>query len=324
MWNITLLYLHPIKKSFTLTIQSGKNIGYKYFKNGIIKNRFKIDTYPILINIYDINNILIYTGKILNSKEKFINMYRPKNKIHINNFTIKNISNENIICCINHEKYTCVKLYITYISEYPFIKNKIIKINEDFGLRYNIPFYKDSSFRKFVKILQTDFSHSNLQSPSTGLIKIIENSNKNKDTIIKIVSRDGIIRNPLNGIIIDIKYINGYTIIFFEDENYISPFNNPRFMNNHEQNNQLCLNREILDFHQKRNEPKLKYVLMFKSSNLDKIYKNFYNGLKGTNKFKVIHSTNVYLILKKNIITNIKKINKHDIFMFPNEIIGVV
>lgn len=310
---ISLLYLHPITEKFILTVQSKDIAHFSNFDNGILKRKIDV-SFPILINVYNQKKELLYTG-IQNSYNSEINLYKPCNSITLKDFSLESITSEHVVCQQFQRTKDCIKLYITNENS-DYIPLRKMKIHYNIGIRRDFCFFITNEERKYKKMISSDYSHKNLLSPTNGLINII-NIYKN-NTKLNIISRDGIINNPLNGIFFA-EYTKDNTIeLIFKDENYFSKFDKPRFLYNHQDNNEMCINREKLDFYQKRDEPILFYSFILNKYDIKKFNKN---AKKNDISIIVKKNTNLVLNISRNIET-ILTTNKN--FKFNIEIIGEV
>lgn len=314
---LTILYLYPIKSSFMISIQCGNRIFFDRFKNGVIKRIVDISSGDmILVNIYNDNRELILTSGKVPASPRNIDMYIPKDSIRINSFSFKDLAGENVVCYENYKDRPCAKLYTAKRSAYEKLDSRTIDNKDHIGIRQGFVFYKQRYTKQFKDIEQTDFSHTKIQSPVSGLIKSVKVNNY---TLIKSVPRDDQVFNPLNGRLIESKINGEYAVFKFMDENFFSQYERPRFLYNHTGNNQLCLNRENPEFYQKRDEPELIYIIVIKKNDIIKRYKG---DAKGKKILDVRSGSDIFTAIFRDVDISFK--NNRDYFTFRNETIGEI
>ena len=239
----------------------------------------------------------------------------PVNFVNINLNNKQNLGNELAVCQQRNTKDTNIYLHLDKSTNYDYFDNLIIPNKyPNTCFRKTYTFLKDNKYRQYKQCLINNKQHRELIAPINGIYKIIKN---NKNTIIKILVRDTSFLNPLNGTIIEKFKKSGNKIVTFKDSNYFSNKDRPRFLYDHERDNQLCINREHPEFYQKRYEPDLKYTIIYDENDL----LNFNIKSQQNEIFKFKNNSYVYLSINRELDT---KLNQSEYFIMCGENIGEI
>lgn len=309
-----LLYLYPIKESKFVVVFEHDTLHITKTDKGIIKQKLKYKTLPLKLMLFNSSSVLTHMC-FIDSLKKVYPLYsvienKPKKVYDMDNLF------DEVLHTLNTYKLieTPIKLYALHKKTgLKQMQKSVIDTSGRIGNIDGFLFKMSPIDRSFSDKPLTNYAHDKMCSPINGLFTLEKRSST--QTIIKFITRDLSITNPLNGVLKKVDKNRKFTTLTFIDKNFFSSKHRPRFVNNHAFNNVLCLNREKLDFYKDRKEPYLVYNIIIKNTDILEVDNK--HEMKGGRVCKVKPHT--YVLLTMNCNINLKNVTNR--FVYRNSVI---